>query len=933
MPPDESLLKAVDEERTLQPQLGDPNATLREDIGLVRVGEELVTPFLTSDTTNPLCKRSALFTMKANGDLRFDDAPLAKKFDDLFDKGITVANGISTGPEFIDAAAKMMHYLKGKGLIDDTGRQQIAAHIYDLQSNNKATEQQNLFIVLYETCLVTLDPSLKVSSEWEKISNIFISDMKPKDGSAPSVDSLGKVAHKIPHFQTQMLWLKQPIGDISKLLQTYMQDFIQNKKTQWAAQYKKISPQDKKQFFAKVILPEMIAEMSKYCELIEDKNHKKIARQIIKQMQVSSVGMTDINAFIKLFSVSTAKIIDYQPAASGYEWSRWISNSGTIDKSHLGPVMCYTIDASLPIADRVEMAMGLIKAITEYHEKDGLLHTDLKPANLKWDPVTRQVILIDHGTALHNGEKDIITAFSPRFAPSVKHMQGGATPHFDIFSVQVILRSLFGIDSLRSDAGSAFAFDPADPKLIKLHKELETIFGSDFITQITELLDATRDGAENNNDNCSLSDLQRKLGKILKPQQGQTLDIPTASQDSGLDIVYYVNRDTKTKKTENKGKMPVTIYLHKNNEKSILSEDNKKTMLKYQDLLIKKLQESPDKKLKKGTKIDLGFGRGKYTLPNSLELNNKGEIMVVSGVILGKGGFGEVKLAEPLNRKVGQGWMVRKNFSYANPAAQSQKTINTISDDCIHLITAGDNFEHMLGTMSLALSNMVSGTTAALSDFYEVYAGKELENLQQLELQDGGYAKIIFGDPAQTKSTDVYIALDSFGSKKDNDKDDIYGKFFEKFTQIDKKKQIEFTLNMVNVFFNKEKKQFSTIDSAILALKTSKFDPAVLSSESSTHLDTLINCLYVCAKSESGKSDIIGIKNRIPDAKQTLHLSQLDSIIVESSKQAAVKSGTGSGFIAVRGAPPASPQQATVAQDESSSKGNADHRKMNGSIY
>ena len=86
MPPDESLLKAVDEERTLQPQLGDPNATLREDIGLVRVGEELVTPFLTSDTTNPLCKRSALFTMKANGDLRFDDAPLAKKFVDLFDK-------------------------------------------------------------------------------------------------------------------------------------------------------------------------------------------------------------------------------------------------------------------------------------------------------------------------------------------------------------------------------------------------------------------------------------------------------------------------------------------------------------------------------------------------------------------------------------------------------------------------------------------------------------------------------------------------------------------------------------------------------------------------------------------------------------------------------------------------------------------------------
>ena len=53
----------------------------------------------------------------------------------------------------------------------------------------------------------------------------------------------------------------------------------------------------------------------------------------------------------------------------------------------------------VPQEDINQYAMALLTIVIELHEKTGLLHCDIKPDNVMWDPNTKLVRLIDFGHA------------------------------------------------------------------------------------------------------------------------------------------------------------------------------------------------------------------------------------------------------------------------------------------------------------------------------------------------------------------------------------------------------------------------------------------------------------------------------------------------------------------------------------------------------
>ena len=55
--------------------------------------------------------------------------------------------------------------------------------------------------------------------------------------------------------------------------------------------------------------------------------------------------------------------------------------------------------STVPPDDVLPFAASLVSAVDELHNKTGILHCDIKPENIRWDDVTKSIMLVDFGHA------------------------------------------------------------------------------------------------------------------------------------------------------------------------------------------------------------------------------------------------------------------------------------------------------------------------------------------------------------------------------------------------------------------------------------------------------------------------------------------------------------------------------------------------------
>jgi serine/threonine protein kinase len=99
--------------------------------------------------------------------------------------------------------------------------------------------------------------------------------------------------------------------------------------------------------------------------------------------------------------------------------------------------------ASLSIEQQLELCINLAKAVAELH-KNNIVHTDLKPENLFFNPANNKITIIDFGSALANNTR-MVPQGSLAFAPSESQQAVNKgepmiyTEKFDVYSTGIIM--------------------------------------------------------------------------------------------------------------------------------------------------------------------------------------------------------------------------------------------------------------------------------------------------------------------------------------------------------------------------------------------------------------------------------------------------------------------------------------------------------------
>lgn len=90
----------------------------------------------------------------------------------------------------------------------------------------------------------------------------------------------------------------------------------------------------------------------------------------------------------------------------------------------------------LSLRDKIDMVENLLKALKTFHDKE-ILHRDIKALNVIFNPVTKQLQIIDLGFSCKFNQGDGIPCGSPRYM-SNEARQGKQTPATDIYALGII---------------------------------------------------------------------------------------------------------------------------------------------------------------------------------------------------------------------------------------------------------------------------------------------------------------------------------------------------------------------------------------------------------------------------------------------------------------------------------------------------------------
>lgn len=147
-------------------------------------------------------------------------------------------------------------------------------------------------------------------------------------------------------------------------------------------------------------------------------------------------------------------------------------------------------EGQLTSFERIDIFLQILQEVRKIH-KAGIIHCDLKPENIKYDPITKKVSIIDFGYA---HEINDTNAFGGTLEYQWPKRTGEAVPELDIFSLSRIARDLFGfslrvgpdkyVGNVDPNAEKNFEIDPPEKRQL-----LDLIFdmtgGYDFSSPIS----------------------------------------------------------------------------------------------------------------------------------------------------------------------------------------------------------------------------------------------------------------------------------------------------------------------------------------------------------------------------------------------------------------------------------------------------------------